>query len=56
MFHLNPTVTVIFLMEVAEQMVKREETLGLIARHKQYCLGTKEILTSILFIEGRMAP
>lgn len=56
MFHLNPTVTVIFQIEVTEQMVKQEETLGLIARHKQYCLGTKEILTSRLFIEGRMAP
>lgn len=56
MLHLNPAVTVIFQIEVAKQMVKQEETLGLIARRKQYCLGTKEILTSRLFIEGRMAP
>lgn len=42
-------------MEIAEQMVKQEETLGPIAKHKQFHFGTKQILTCRLFIEGRMA-
>lgn len=43
-------------MEIAEQIVKQEKTLGPITKDKQNWSGTKEILTCRLSIEGRRAP
>jgi hypothetical protein len=42
--HLNHVVKVTFQMEMKEQMFKQKEILCLIAKHKQSCFGTKEML------------